>query len=81
MSSKLYLPTVDAVDEGTAVVFIFPKMPAMTGDEDENLACGSCKTVVARGVSTRTLHERNVAPDGAFVKCDCGKYVQLPFKR
>lgn len=81
MASKIYLNTIDepAADDS---VFSFPEMPAFVGgDEDENLACGSCKTVVGRNISTRDVYQLLGSAGRIVVRCDCGAYVIIPSQR
>lgn len=82
MTTKIYLPVVDDADPERDSI-VRPKgdlkMPLFEGsDKDESLACGACKTVVARHVSTRTFGER-FATGGArlLTQCECGAYLRI----
>ena len=73
MSAKIYLPVVER-EEGDAVLANESGSELLRGDEDENLACGACKKVLARGVSTRTIFTRFSTPHRLLLQCECGAH-------
>lgn len=79
MASKIYLKVVD-FEAGDSVLVIAGKDGVlMKGDNpDENLACGNCKTVIARHVSTRMLYERFTADKRLLCLCRCGAHNLVP---
>ena len=79
MANKLYLTVVsDALPQRDAILQP-DKLPLMLGNEDENLACGACKNVIARNVSTRTVHQRFGTAGGRLIaRCPCGADNVLP---
>lgn len=81
MTAKIYLMVIDPPEPGTATILQFAQMPAFKGSDDENLACGACKTIVGRNVSTRTIFERLAAEGPIVVVCDCGAHNLLPTQR
>lgn len=73
MAAKIYLPVVEPTDQDSILT---GHTPVFKGDNpDENLACGDCKTVVAKNVSTLELGARFVSPSGRLLlQCECGAY-------
>jgi hypothetical protein len=52
--------------------------PLLSGNDDENLACGRCGAVVARSVSTRTLYRQTHSKSARLLLvCACGAYNLL----
>jgi hypothetical protein len=86
MAAKIHLPVVDDPDFKNDSI-IRPaagmKMPLFKGeDADENLACGACKTVIARNVATRTLIDRLGSKSGRLLAvCECGAYNLIRTRR
>ena len=82
MTTKLYLTVVDDADPSADMILTWtgkPGEPMFTGDEpDENLACGACKTVLARHVSTRTLHGKFSTRGRLIIECGCGAQNLAP---
>lgn len=77
MAAKIYLPVVEDLTDAAFVTA--PQMPLMIGNESENLACGKCKTVVFRNVSTFTVAQRLASSSGKLLlKCTCGAHLLLP---
>lgn len=79
MASKIYLNIVESLETDTTL--LVDKLPAFTGEEDENLACGACKNVIGRNVSTRSLYERFAVPSRLIVRCLCGAHNAIPSQR
>lgn len=77
MAAKIYLNTIEKPEDGDTS-FVFPKMPAFRNDEDESLACGHCKTVVGRNISTRTIYNMISVDKRLVVRCDCERRVIVP---
>ena len=83
MAAKIYLPTTNDVD-GEAIIESPNDSPIIKGHDDENLACGSCRAIIARNVSTRTLFERFATDTGRLLlKCKCGAHnvVRVAIKK
>ena len=78
MPHKLYLTVVEPKDDDTVLSIATPDGVLFKGDEDENLACGACKIVIARGVTTRTIHSRFIAETRLVARCKCGAHNLLP---
>lgn len=80
MATKLYLTVVTDASSDKDAILHTSQLPLILGDEDENLACGSCKEVIARNCSTRTLHERFSTNPGSrlIAHCTCGADNLLP---
>jgi hypothetical protein len=76
MSYEIYLKVVDP--EETDSTLVPDALPIFKGDEDESLACGNCKEVIARGVSTKTFYERLSADHRLVVRCPCGAHNVIP---
>lgn len=80
MEQKHYLTLItDASPERDSIMY--PKsLPLMRGNEDENLACGSCKAIIVRNASVRTIHQRfvTVATSRLIARCVCGADNLLP---
>ena len=50
----------------------------LSGNDDENLACGRCGAVVARNMSTRTLYRDTHSKSARLLLvCACGAYNLL----
>ena len=82
MSAKIYLAEAKDVDSAVdSVIHLNGPPPLISGNDDENLACFSCKVVLARGVSTRSMYERFAAPNRLIVKCECGAFNSLPSQK
>ena len=72
MANNIYLPLVDHADSVEDVI-VEGDAPVFRGRDDENLACGACKTILARNTSTRTLYQRYCNGSGRLLlKCKCG---------
>lgn len=79
MAAKIYLKVVER--EPSDTVLILPPNGELlcSGHEpDENIACGACKTVIAKHISTRTLHERFGSESRMLFQCNCGAYLAAP---
>lgn len=51
----------------------------LIGSEDENLLCGVCSAILARGVSRATIHARFAVPSRLLIQCPhCSALNQLP---
>ncbi len=72
--AKVRLTAVDEPIAGASI--LAPDFePGFSGDEAEDLLCGSCGARISRGVSATTLAERFSAPIQLLVKCPvCGKH-------
>ena len=82
MTAKIYLNVVDP-DKGDTILVWDGDMgkPIFVGEEtDESLACGSCKAVLAKYMSTRTFFEKFSAPKRIVIKCGCGAHNVVPSK-
>lgn len=83
MAAKIYLSVVEAEDGDSIIAqtgeAASEGKPLIRGEDyDENLAFGSCKKVLARNTSTRTLYQRFVTPKRLLVKCTCGAFNVIP---
>jgi phage FluMu protein Com len=55
------------------------KAVGLIGSEDENLLCGLCSAVLARGVSRATIRARFGVPSQLLIKCPhCSALNLLP---
>jgi hypothetical protein len=81
MAAKIYLRVIDEAEEGKDSILVAGVLPMFKGSEDENLACGSCKQVLCRNVSTRTLYERFSASGRLVLRCICGAFNLAPTQR
>lgn len=80
MTAKIYLPVVTDADADDTVIEM-KVLPAFKGgDVDENLACGSCKAVIAKGVSTGDFYGRFVVGKRLLALCPCGAHNVIPTK-
>ena len=77
MAYTVHLTAVDSAPDGASILAP-DQLPAFTGNEDEDLACGMCNGVIAKGVSTKTLHQNFAAPVQLMVKCTCGTLNIVP---
>jgi len=77
MAANIYLNLAEP-DEGDSV--LAPKVfPVFRGNEhDENIACGSCRQLIAQCVSTRTLYLRYSTPKRLLIRCTCGAHNIVP---
>ena len=72
MANNIYLPIVDDADAAEDLI-LAGDAPVLRGRDDEHLACGACRSVLARNTSTRTLYERYSNGSGRLLlKCRCG---------
>ena len=73
MAAKIYLPIVEPTDEDSV---IGGAMPVLVGDDpEENLACGRCKSVIAKNVSTLDLGKKFSSQSGRLIlQCECGAH-------
>ena len=81
MTAKLYLTVVEDADMTKDSILNFTSLPGMKGEDDESLACGRCKTVLCRNVSTRTVYSKFGAPNRLLIRCTCGATNLLPSQR
>ena len=48
---------------------------ALVAADEESLACGACKGVLAQNVSRRTLFDQFCSENGRLIiQCECGAY-------
>ncbi len=75
--SKVRLTAVDEPIAGASI--LAPDFePGFSGDEPEDLLCGSCGARISRGVSAITLAQRFAAPIQLLVKCPvCGQHNRV----
>lgn len=80
MTAKIYLKVVEPLDGDSTLIWDGePGKPMFVGDEpDESLACGSCKTVVGKHISTQTMYDRFVTETRIVIRCGCGAHLLLP---
>lgn len=80
MTAKIYLQVVDRQPDDTVLEWTGPKgEPMFSGREpDESLACGACKTIIGKHISTRTVHERFGSHSRLLFQCGCGAYLLAP---
>lgn len=82
---KIYLKDAGPHRDDDTKLARAPKFPAsaplVKGGDDESLACGTCKAVIIRGVTTRTLHRTFSAPSRLIVQCECGEWSIVPALR
>lgn len=79
--AKIYLTVIQDEQPGDGGV-LATRLPWVEGDEtDENLACGSCKAVIVRGVTTTTLHNMFKADGRLIVACICGAKNIIPSRQ
>lgn len=82
MTTKIYLTVVEDANDGRDSIIQWDgdiDKPMIAGNEpDESLACGSCKRVIAKHISTRTLYERFATDNRLLLKCGCGAYNLAP---
>lgn len=80
MAAKIYLPVITEIDDD-AQTLVFKKGTKLSGhDPDENLACGSCKTVLAKNMSTldlRKLLDGSGRTNQIVLKCGCGALMEV----
>jgi hypothetical protein len=43
--------------------------PAFIGDDDEDLICGGCGTILGRNISAATIRQRFIAPAQLILVC------------
>lgn len=71
MANNIYLPIV--ADGDASEEMILEGDAALRGRDDEHLACGACRSVLARNISTRTLYQRYSNKSGRLLlRCRCG---------
>lgn len=78
MAVKIYLSVVEPREGDTNIVLNAPGEPIFEGDEDESLACGACKHVLARNVSARTISEKFQIEGRLVFVCQCGAHNLAP---
>ena len=77
MPACIYLKVVEPQeDDGVLAPKVFPMLRGKEHDED--IACGSCRQLIARCVSTRTLYLRYSTPKRLLIRCTCGAHNILP---
>ena len=81
MTANLYLTVVDDADMTKDSILNFTSLPGLKGDDDESLACGRCKTVLCRNVSTKSVYSKFGAPNRLLIRCTCGAVNVLPSQR
>ena len=65
--------------DARAAVLRFAPGNGLVGDLDEDLVCGSCGTVLGRGVSEEMVARLFATPAQLLLTCwECGKYNRLP---
>lgn len=74
MTTIVYLKVVEPEDTDSRYVWSGEKgEPVFEGAEpDQSLACGACRTMLARDVSTQTLAQRFEVPSRLTIQCACG---------
>ncbi len=79
MTTKTYLRVVPEPPEGQALILQFTNNPQLQGkDVDANIACGNCKKLVAKDMTTHSLSESLSAQTTLVILCPCGAYNALP---
>lgn len=58
-------------------ILIARALPVLTGDDEENLICGSCSGIIGARISKQSA--RRLYPDGVglFVRCICATFNML----
>jgi hypothetical protein len=69
------LPIVKSTQQ--EIVLTLGATPAFTGQDHEDLLCGSCDVVIGEGVSERAIAELFGAQP-LIAKCKCGALNRLP---
>ena len=69
---------VDDPQPGTVAHIRANKLPAMTGQEDQSLACGNCGMGVFSGVSPERIHKRFETEQPLVMECICGAMNLVP---
>lgn len=80
MAAKLYFPVIQEPEEGAFFVEITSETVFNGNEPHENLACGSCKRVWGRNLSSRTfISEVCKAPKDRqlILTCGCGANLLL----
>lgn len=79
MAAKIYLPVVQPEEADSIIENSGKSAVVFQGDElDENLACGSCKQIVGRRVSTATIYRKFRPESRLILHCLCGAYILFP---
>ncbi len=75
--AKVRLTAVDEPSAGASI--LTPDLePGFSGDEAEDLLCGSCGAHISHGVSAITLAHKFSAPIQLLVKCPvCGQHNRV----
>jgi hypothetical protein len=80
MTTKRHLQVVASPPEGSSVL-ICGILPQWKANDDESLACGKCREVLARNVSTKRMYELHATVGQLMAQCTCGAYNLLPSTR
>ena len=78
MPVKRFLEKVEDIKPQDTFIAADCGPPMFEGIEEESLACGSCQTVLTKGVSTTTLHALFQPPGRLVYHCDCGVHAEVP---
>lgn len=72
MAKRIYLPVVEPHDADSVIAAAKPGFPVLKGEEDDHLACGHCRDVLAWNVSVATVREKFVVAQRLILACPCG---------
>ena len=78
MTTKQYMQVVKTPHPDASRILL-KTLPGFIGDEDVNVACGECKTILAKGVSMETFARQASTPYQMLLVCpQCGAENELP---
>ncbi len=75
MGAKVFLQVVDP-DQGKDSIISVAKsgFPILKGTENDHLACGACRDVLAWNVSGQTVREMFIVVHRVLFRCHCGAH-------
>ena len=83
MTTKIYLTVVEPEEGDSTIMWDGPKgQPMLVGDEpDESYACGKCRSVLLKHISTKSLYSQFSTPKRLVFQCGCGAHNLVPSKQ
>ena len=79
MAARIYLEVVTPEEgQDSVIAAAKPGFPILKGAEEQHLACGACREVLAWNISSRTVGEMFIVVHRLILRCRCGAHNLVP---
>ena len=79
MPARIYLEVVSPEEGHDSIIAAAkPGFPLLKGAEDQHLACGACRDVLAWNITSRTVSEMFIVVHRLILQCRCGAHNLVP---